>query len=166
MFSDMVAINRPGRAEMRSRLMCVAILALAACTPDSGNIEAEVQQLARSYVTTTDITASVNLLDAGPTVTSITGEGRIVRGRDAIKDEANKQIALLPQLKVTAGAVEVTRLGSTHALAIAPFSIAPSSAPQLATIQGTASLLLAKRDSGWKVVHEHLAIRRPAAPSR
>jgi ketosteroid isomerase-like protein len=149
---------------MRSRLMCVAIFALAACTPESGSVEAEVQQLARSYVTSTDITASVNMLDAAPTVTSITGEGRIVRGRDAIKDEANKQIALLPQLKVTAGAVEVTRIGSTHALAIAPFSIAPSSAPQVASTQGTASLLLAKRDSGWKVVHEHFsysAARRP-----
>jgi ketosteroid isomerase-like protein len=149
---------------MKLRLMCVAVFSLAACTPDSGNVEAEVQQLARSYVTSTDITASVNLLDAAPGVTSITGEGRIVRGRDAIKDEANKQIALLPQLKVTAGAVEVTRIGSTHALAIAPFSIAPNSAPQVATTQGTASLLLAKRDSGWKVVHEHFSYSAPRRP--
>ena len=149
---------------MRLRLMCVAVFPLVACTPDPGNVEAEVQQLARSYVTSTDITASVNLLDAAPTVTSITGEGRIVRGRDAIRDEANKQIALLPQLKVTAGAVEVTRIGSTHALAIAPFSIAPSSAPQVATTQGTASLLLAKRDSGWKVVHEHFSYSAPRRP--
>lgn len=149
---------------MRFGLMCVVSLALTACGPDSGTVEAEVQQLVRSYVTSTDITASVNMLDPTMTVTSITGEGRIVRGRDAIKDEANKQIALLPQLKVTAGAIEVTRIGTTHALAIAPFSIAPSSAPQTATTQGAASLLLAKRDSGWKVVHEHFsysASRRP-----
>ena len=149
---------------MKLRWMGVAVFWLAACTPDTGNVEAEVQQLARSYVTSTDITASVNLLDAAPTVTSITGEGRIVRGRDAIRDEANKQIALLPQLKVTAGAVEVTLIGSTHALAIAPFSIAPNSAPQVATTQGTASLLLAKRDSGWKVVHEHFSYSAPRRP--
>ena len=133
----------------------LAILALTACAPDSANVEAEVQQLVRSYITSTDIAASVNMLDAAPTVTSITGEGRIVRGRDAIRDEANKQIALLPQLKVTVGAIEVSRVGTTHALAIAPFAIGPSASPQTATTTGAATLLLAKRDSGWKVVHEH-----------
>ncbi|HWM42420.1 MAG TPA: hypothetical protein VNP36_08295 [Burkholderiales bacterium] len=66
-------------------------------------------------VTRTDIAASVNMLDAAPTVTSATGQGRIVRGRDAIKEEASKQIATLPQLKVAVGAIEVTRLGTTHA---------------------------------------------------
>jgi ketosteroid isomerase-like protein len=149
---------------MRFGLISLAALALTACAPDSATIEAEVQQLVRSYITSTDITASVNMLDAAPSVTSITGEGRIVRGRDAIKDEANKQIALLPQLKVTAGAVEVTRIGSAHALAIAPFSIAVSSGPQTVTTQGAASLLLAKRDSGWKVVHEHFSYSAPRRP--
>jgi len=149
---------------MRFGLICAATFALSACTPGSGNVEAEVQQLVRSYITSTDIAASVNMLDSAPSVTSITGQGRIVRGRDAIKEEASKQIATLPQLKVTAGDIEVTRIGTTHALAIAPFSIGPSSTPQVATTQGAASLLLAKRDSGWKVVHEHYsysAARRP-----
>jgi ketosteroid isomerase-like protein len=149
---------------MRFGLICVATFALTACRPDSASVEAEVQPLVRSYITSTDITASLNMLDQAPTVTSITGQGRIVRGRDAIKDEANKQIALLPQLKVTVGAIEVTPVGAMHALAIAPFSIAPSSAPQMATTEGAASLLLARRDSGWKVVHEHYsysASRRP-----
>ena len=149
---------------MRFGLIGVATFALTACGQPDGNVEAEVQKLVRSYVTSTDITESVNMLDSAPTVTSITGEGRIVRGRDAIKDEANKQIATLAQLKVTAGAVEVSRIGSTHVLAIAPFSIAASSTPQLATTQGAATLLLAKKDSGWKVIHEHFsysAARRP-----
>ena len=149
---------------MRLGLIGVATLALAACGADTANIEAQVQPLVRGYLTSTDITASVNMLDPAPSVTSITGEGRIVRGRDAIKDEANKQIALLSQLKVSVGTIEVTPVGATHALAIAPFTIAPSSTPQKATTQGAATLLLAKRDSGWKVVHEHYsysAARRP-----
>lgn len=140
------------------------VLTLVGCTPDAGNVEAELQQLVGNYLTSTDVAASVNMLDPAPNVTSITGEGRIVRGRDAIKEEASKQIANLPQLKVAAGTIEVTRLGTTHALAIAPFSIAPSSTPQAATTQGAATLLLAKRDSGWKVVHEHFsytAARKP-----
>ena len=146
---------------MRFSLICLAAVALTACGPDAATVKAEVQQLVRGYITSTDIAASVNTLDAAPTVTSITGEGRIVRGRDAIKDEANKQIATLSQLKVTVGAIDVTPIGTTHALAVAPFSIAPSSAPQTATAQGAASLLLAKRDSGWKVVHEHYSYSAP-----
>jgi ketosteroid isomerase-like protein len=146
---------------MRSCPTYLAILALTACAPDSANVEAEVQQLVRSYITSTDIAASVNMLDAAPSVTSITGQGRIVRGRDAIREEASKQIANLPQLQTSAGKIEVTRLGTTHALAIAPFSIGPSATPQVATTQGAATLLLAKRDSGWKVVHEHFSYAAP-----
>ena len=149
---------------MRFGLICLAVLSLTACAPDSANVEAEVEPLVRSYITSTDIAASVNLLDAAPGVTSITAEGRVVRGRDAIREEANKQIANLPQLKTAAGKIEVTRIGTTHALAIAPFSIAPSSAPQKATTQGTATLLLAKRDSGWKVVHEQFSYAATPKP--
>ena len=146
---------------MRSCPTYLAILALTACAPDSANVEAEVQQLVRSYITSTDIAASVNMLDAAPSVTSITGQGRIVRGRDAIREEASKQIANLPQLQTSAGKIEVTRLGTMHALAIAPFSIGPSATPQVATTQGAATLLLARRDSGWKVVHEHFSYAAP-----
>jgi len=84
-------------------------------------VEADIQQLVRSYITSTDISASVNML------------------------------------RVTVGAIEVTKVGTSHALAIAPFAVGPSSAPQIATTVGAATLLLAKRDSGWKVVHEHFS---------
>ena len=146
---------------MRKRLVCLAVLGLTACSTDTGNVEAEVEKLVRGYITSTDIAASVNLLDPAPSVTSITGQGRIVRGRDAIREEASKQLANLPQLKTSVGTVEVTRLGTTHALAIAPFGIAPSATPQAPTTQGAATLLLAKRDSGWKVVHEHFSYAAP-----
>jgi uncharacterized protein (TIGR02246 family) len=134
------------------------------CAPDSAQLEAQVQQLVRSYITSTDIAASIDMLDAAPTVTSITGQGRIVRGRDAIKEEASKQLANLPQLKTTVGKIEVSALGTTHALAIAPFGIGPSSTPQATSAQGAATLLLAKRDSGWKVVHEHFSYSAPPKP--
>lgn len=143
---------------MRFVLACLTVF-LAACTSDS-KVEAEIQQLVRDYVTSTDIAASVNMLDSAPSVSSITGQGRIVHGRDAIKNEANKQIATLPQLKVGVGKVEVTRLGTTHALAIAPFAISVKSA-QAATTEGAVTLLFAKRDSGWKVVHEHYSYGPP-----
>jgi hypothetical protein len=78
---------------MRLSLVGVTALTLTACAPDSATIDAEIQKFVRSYVTTTDITASLGMLDPVATVTSINGEGRILRGRDAIRDEANKHIA-------------------------------------------------------------------------
>ena len=142
---------------MRSGLALLVALALTACAPDSSTVEAEVLKLVQSYITSTDINASLSMLDQTAKVTSITAQGRIVRGADAIRDEANKQIALMPQLKTTVGAIETTRLGNTHVLAIAPFSISATATPQVEMANGAATLLLAKRDSGWKVMHEHFS---------
>ena len=149
---------------MRSGLALLAALALTSCAPDTSTVEAEVQKLARDYITSTDINASLGMLDPTGKVTSITGEGRIVRGPDAIRDEANKQIALLPQLRTAVGAIEVTRLGTTHVLVIAPFSVSATAKPQAPIANGAATLLLAKRDSGWKVVHEHFSHTRTSRP--
>jgi ketosteroid isomerase-like protein len=139
---------------MRSVVVLLAAFALTACAPDPATVDAEIQKFVRSYLTTTDITASLGMLDEVGRVTSINGEGRIMRGRDAIRDEANKHIALLRDLRTTVGSIEVTRMGRTHALAIAPFTSTISSLPQETLAQGAVTLILAKRDSGWKVVHE------------
>jgi ketosteroid isomerase-like protein len=142
---------------MRSCPALLAALALAACAPDSSNVEAEVQKLVQNYITSTDINASLSLLDQTAKVTSITAEGRIVRGADSIRDEANKQIASMPQLRTTVGAIETTRLGDAHVLAIAPFRISATATPQVEMANGAATLLLTKRDSAWKVIHEHFS---------
>jgi ketosteroid isomerase-like protein len=146
---------------MRSELVLLAVLALTACAPDSASIDAEVQKLVSGYVTSTDINASLGMLDPTAKVTSITAEGRIVRGPDAIRDEASKQITLMPQLRTTVGAIETTRLGDSHVLAIAPFSVAATATPQTPMANGAATLLLTKRDSGWKVMHEHFSYAKP-----
>lgn len=149
---------------MRVILMPLAALAVTACAPDPAAVDAEIQQFVRTYVTSTDVTASLNMLDPGGTVTSITGEGVIMRGRDAIKDHANRHIASIRDQRITVGAIEVTRIGATHALVTAPFSATVSALPQLTLAEGAVTLLVTRRDSGWKVVHEHYSyptIRRP-----
>jgi len=149
---------------MRVILLPLAALALTACAPDSARVDAEIQQFARTYVTSTDVTTSLNMLDQTGTVTSITGEGTIMRGRDAIRDHANKHIASIREQRITVGAIEVTRIGATHALVIAPFSATVAALPQVILAEGAVTLLVTRRDSGWKVVHEHYSyptIRRP-----
>jgi ketosteroid isomerase-like protein len=145
-------------------LLPLAASALTACAPRPGLDEAQVQQFVRGYVTSTDVAASVSMLDEGASVTSIGGEGRMLRGRDAIKAHAERNIALIRQRKISVGAIQVTPLGATHALVVAPFDATINELPQLVLAEGALTLVLVRRDSGWKVVHEHYShssSRRP-----
>jgi uncharacterized protein (TIGR02246 family) len=147
---------------MRSILIPLAALALTACAPDSETVDAQVRDLVRAYVASTDITASLEMMDEA--ASSITGEGTILRGRDRIRDYANRHVAAIRDQRVTLGGIEVRRLGDGHALATAPFSATVSALPQVALAEGAVTLVLTKRDSGWKVVHEQYSyptIRRP-----
>jgi ketosteroid isomerase-like protein len=149
---------------MRLILIPLACLALTACSPDPAKVEADIRKSVRAYVETTDVPASIAMLDEAGAVTSISGDGKIIRGRDAIREEANRNLAFLRQITIAVGSIEVTRVGATHALAIAPFSVSPAAVPQVTMAEGAATLLVIRRDSGWKVVHEHYSysvLRRP-----
>ena len=149
---------------MRLGLIALATLALAACAPDAAKVDAEIRKFAGVYLATTDVGTSVSMLDEAGSVTSISGEGKVIRGRDAIRDYANKNIAFLRQITITPGAIDVSRVCATHALVIAPFSVSATAVPQITMAEGTATFLVTRRDSGWRVVHEHYSysvLRRP-----
>jgi uncharacterized protein (TIGR02246 family) len=142
--------------------MPLAALALTACAPDSETVDAQVRDLVRAYVTSTDIASSLGMMDEA--ASSITGDGTILRGRDRIKDYASRHAAAVRDQRITLGGIEVRRLGDAHALATAPFSATVSALPQMVLAEGAVTLVLTKRDSGWKVVHEQYSyptIRRP-----
>ena len=138
---------------MRSMLMPFAALVLMACAPDPAIVDTQVRELVRAYVTSTDITSSVAMLDEA--ASSITGDGTIVRGRDRIRDYAHRHAAAIRDQRVTLGGIEVRRLGDAHALATAPFSATVASLPQMVLAEGAVTLLVTKADSGWKIVHAH-----------
>lgn len=147
---------------MRSILMPLAALALTACAPDSATVEAQIRDRVRAYVTSTDIASSLGMMDEA--AWSITGEGTILRGRDRIKDYASRHAAAIRDQRITLGGIEVRRLGEAHALATAPFSATVSTLPQMVLAEGAVTLVLTRRDSAWKVVHEQYSyptIRRP-----
>jgi uncharacterized protein (TIGR02246 family) len=138
---------------MRSIVMPLAALALTACAPDSATVDAQIRDLVRAYVTSNDISASLGMLDEA--ASSITGDGTILRGRDRIKDYASRHVGAIRDQRVTLGGIDVRRLGDAHALATAPFSVTVSALPQAILAEGAVTVLVANRDSGWKVLHAH-----------
>jgi hypothetical protein len=139
---------------MRPALPLLA-LALAACAPDAAKVDADIRKFAAEYIATTDVSKSTAMLDAAGPVTGVSGEGKITRGRDAIRAEGERNAAFLKQITITPGAIDVTRVGAAHALVIVPFTVTPAAVPQITMADGAATLLVTLRDSGWKVVHEH-----------
>jgi hypothetical protein len=139
---------------MRPALPLLALL-LAACAPDAAKVDADIRKFAGEYIATTDVPKSTAMLDEAGPVTGVSGEGRITRGRDAIRAEGERNAAFLRQITITPGAIDVTRVGAAHALVIVPFTVTPAAVPQVTMADGAATLLVTLRDSGWKVVHEH-----------
>ena len=139
---------------MRPALPLLA-LALAACAPDAAKVDADIRKFAGEYIATTDVPKSTAMLDEAGPVTGVSGEGKITRGRDAIRAEGERNAAFLRQIAITPGTIDVTRVGAAHALVIVPFTVTPAAAPQVTMADGAATLLVTLRDSGWKVVHEH-----------
>ena len=139
---------------MRPALPLLA-LALAACAPDAAKVDADIRKFAAEYIATTDVPKSTAMLDQAGPVTGVSGEGKITRGRDAIRAEGERNAAFLRQIAITPGAIDVTRVGAAHALVIVPFTVTPAAVPQVTMADGAATLLVTLRDSGWKVVHEH-----------
>jgi hypothetical protein len=128
-----------------------AALALAACAPDSATEDAEIQSAVRAYVTSNDLAASLGMMDEA--ASSITGDGTILRNRERIKDYASRHAAAIRDQRITLGGIGVRRLGATHALATAPFSATTSALPQMVLAEGAVSVVVARTDSGWKVLH-------------
>ena len=139
---------------MRPALPLLA-LALAACAPDAAKVDADIRKFAAEYIATTDVPKSTAMLDEAGPVTGVSGEGRITRGRGAIRAEGEGNGAFLKQITITPGAIDVTRVGAAHALVVVPFTVTPAAVPQVTMADGAATLLVTLRDSGWKVVHEH-----------
>ena len=77
---------------MRTALPLLA-LALAACAPDAAKVDADIRKFAAEYIATTDVPGSTAMLDELEPVTGVSGEGKITRGRDAIRAEGERNAA-------------------------------------------------------------------------
>lgn len=94
----------------------------------------------------------------GPEVTSVT-DGQITRGWDAIRTQTDEITGREGTFKVAVGTMDVTMLGSSYALVVAPTTISATTAQGAVEARGAVTLVLEKASGTWKIVNEHYSTK-------
>jgi len=100
-----------------------------------------------------------------PAVASLS-QGRITRGREAIRAELDGLAGSEVRFRYSAGAIEVEPLGPGHALASAPCSVTMISEAGEVERPIALTLVLEKSGGHWRLLHEHTSMRPQKAPGR
>lgn len=140
-------------------LVLFPVLASAAGTAPAtaAKTRADVQAFVKSYVDAAnkaDVTALMELFSREQGVTSI-GDGDIQRGWDAIRTENDQIVGKEGSYKVSIGSIDVTPLGATYALAVAPYTLTVSTEKGTEQLPSAMTLVLEKSGGKWTIVHEH-----------
>lgn len=126
------------------------------------NPRTQVQDVVRAYVDASnkvDITAAMELMSRRPELSSVE-DGTITRGWDAIRQAADEMLGMEGRFKIAVGSMDVTLLGTTNALVVAPTTITiVDDAGQTVQVKGALSLVLERVQGAWKILHEHHSIR-------
>jgi uncharacterized protein (TIGR02246 family) len=122
----------------------------------------EVQRHVREYITAynrADATGLSYAFSRRADVTSVI-DGEITRGYDAIRalnDEmAGEEVG---SFKFAVGTLEVTLLGTTHALVVAPTTVTVKEPDGLVTLKGAMSMVLQRTGDGWRLLNEHFSTK-------
>lgn len=123
--------------------------------PSKPNVTAE--QFVRSYVKAMnkgDVGSMMKMVSRAPGVTSI-GDGAISHGWRSIQSDARQFVGREGTFKFTVGAVDVTPLGNSYVLAVAPFTVQTFGQDEDVEVPAAMTLVLQREGVSWKVVHEH-----------
>lgn len=122
----------------------------------------QVQDAVRAYVEASnkvDITAAMDLMSRRPEVSSVE-DGTITRGWDDIRKAADEMLGMEGRFKVSVGSLDVTLLGTTNALVVAPTTITiVDDAGETILVKGALTIVFERVAGAWKVLHEHHSIR-------
>lgn len=122
----------------------------------------QVQDFVRKYVevsNSADVTAGLEFISRRPEVSNA-AMGEITRGFEAIRKEADEMVGMEGRYKIAIGSMDVTMLGTSYALVVAPTSVTiVDERGQAVQVRGAASLVLEKVSGAWKVLHEHYSLK-------
>ena len=117
----------------------------------------EVQAFVKGYidaVNRADVTAMMEMFSREPGVTSV-ADGEIERGWDAIRTDADQIVGKEGSYKFSIGSIDVTPLGTSYALMVAPLTVKAPAPQDSAEAPGAMTLLVKKSGKTWLIVHEH-----------
>jgi len=138
-------------------LTLVPISAVSATRPAIATRRVSVQSFVRSYVgamNRAEVATMMQMFSKRPGVTSI-GDGEISRGWDSIRTDAQQIVGKEGTFKFTIGSIDVTPLGDSYALVVAPFTFAIIGHPDTLELPAAMTLVLERSRTSWKVLHEH-----------
>jgi uncharacterized protein (TIGR02246 family) len=122
----------------------------------------EVQRHVRDYITAynrADATGLSYAFSRRADVTSVI-DGEITRGYDAIRalnDEmAGEEVG---SFKFAVGTLEVSLLGTQHALVVAPTTVTVKEPDGLVQLKGAMTMVLQRTPDGWRLINEHFSTK-------
>jgi uncharacterized protein (TIGR02246 family) len=140
-------------------LLLVPALASAANAPagKTGTVRADVQAFVKAYVDAAnkaDVTSIMEMYSRKSGVTSVS-DGEIIRGWDAIRTDLDQIVGKEGSYKISVGSIDVTPLGVSYVLVVAPFTLTVVTDKGTAQAPSALTLVLEKSKGAWTIVHEH-----------
>lgn len=130
---------------------------LHAQTPASQQrLDDEVRAQVRSLITATnyDMMATMDMYVRSPRISSVNDE-RIVRGWNDLNRQTREAVSAQGSFFLRLGEIDVTPMGTDHALAVAPMTMEYRTECGPAQLPGSMTLALERTPDGWKILHEH-----------
>jgi uncharacterized protein (TIGR02246 family) len=136
-----------------------ATSAIGAQTPTSKR--AEIQRFVRAYIDAhnkADATALMEALKRSADVTSV-NDGQITRGWEGIRTQTDELTGREGSFKLAIGTMDVTALGASYALVVAPTTITVATPQGPVEARGAMTLLLERVPGSWKIINEHYSTK-------
>ena len=130
---------------------------------DPAALEAAATEVYRQYVAAAqsgDPTAMLALYSRQPSISSAT-LGTIRRGREAIRADLDSSAGPDRRFQITPGTADVTQLGDSVLLLVAPVTISAQTDTGPARVRGAVTLILGAEGGAWRIRHDHFSIQLP-----
>lgn len=163
----------PAGAPMRVIAPLITLAAAASLTlgapasaqSQTASVRTTIQDVVRAYVKAhneADATAMMEAVARDAAVSSIS-DGEITRGWEAIRQGVDGITGNAGRFQFAVGTMDVTLLGTEHALVVAPATLTVGTDQGDVQVKGAFSLILRKAGSRWLVLHEHFSTQAETA---
>lgn len=117
----------------------------------------------RAYVDASnraDVQAMIDTYSKSPGVSSA-GLGEVRRGWEALRAQADSLAGMEGLMRISLGAIDITPLGTMHALAVSSVVVRVETAGGPVQLRGAVSIILERVGGAWKVLHDHFSLPLP-----